>query len=176
VKCTDIGLAGAWLVEHAPAADERGSFTEVWEREAFGRRGLFTTIDQASCAYNKNAGTLRGMHFQRAPFEQAKLVSCSAGAVYDVIVDLRPASPTFKHWRAFELHAHEPRALYIPAGFAHGYLTLREETTVDYLISGRYSPENSHGVRWNDPAFGIRWPAAPTVIAPRDAQFADFTA
>ncbi len=174
MKFIDSGLAGAWIVEYEPARDDRGAFTEQWEREAFGRRGLFTAIDQASSAYNKNAGTLRGMHFQRAPFEQAKLVSCSAGAAYDVILDLRPASPTFKHWRAFELRADGPRAIYIPCGFAHGYLTLCEDTAVDYLISGKYSPQNSHGIRWNDPAFGIRWPATPTVIAPRDTQFADF--
>jgi dTDP-4-dehydrorhamnose 3,5-epimerase len=175
MKFIDSGLAGAWIVEHEPAPDDRGAFTELWERDAFGRRGLFTAIDQTSSAYNKAAGTLRGLHFQVAPFEQAKLVSCIAGAVYDVIIDLRPASPGFKRWFGLELRADEPRALYVPAGFAHGYLTLHDHTTVHYLIAGKYSPEHARGVRWNDPAFGIRWPAAPTVIAPRDAQYADFT-
>jgi dTDP-4-dehydrorhamnose 3,5-epimerase len=174
MKFIDSGLAGAWIVEHEPARDERGAFTALWEPEVFGRRGLFTAIDQVSSADNKAAETLRGMHFQTAPFAQTKLVSCIAGAVYDVIVDLRPESPTFKRWCGLELRADEPRALYVPAGFAHGYLTLRDHTTVHYLIAGKYSPQHARGVRWNDPAFGIRWPAPPAVIAPRDAQYADF--
>lgn len=172
----ESSLADAWIVEHNPARDERGAFTELWEREAFGQRGLFTTIDQTSSASNKAAGTLRGMHFQAAPFEQAKLVSCIAGAIYDVIIDLRPDSPGFRHWFGLELRADATRALYVPAGFAHGYLTLHDHTAVHYLIAGKYSPEHARGVRWNDPAFGIRWPASPAVIAPRDAQYADFTA
>jgi len=176
VKFIDIGFAGAWLVEAAPAQDERGRFAEWWEREAFGRRGLLTAIDQVSSAQNHQALTLRGMHFQCAPFEQAKLVSCSAGAVYDVIIDLRADSPTFKSWHGIELHAEDTRAIYIPAGFAHGYLTLTDASTVDYLISGKYSPVHAQGVRWNDPVFNIRWPAAPAVISPRDARYPDFIA
>jgi dTDP-4-dehydrorhamnose 3,5-epimerase len=176
MKFSALGLAGAWLIEREPARDERGAFSELWEREAFGRRGLFKTIDQASAASNKTAGTLRGMHFQQAPFAQAKLVSCSAGAVHDVIVDLRADSPTFRQWLGLDLTAGDALALYVPAGFAHGYLTLQDDSTVDYLIAGRYSPAHGGGVRWNDPAFGIRWPATPRIIAPRDAQYADFTA
>lgn len=176
MKFVDIGLAGAWLVEQAPACDERGAFADVWERAAFGRRGLFTEIDQASSSHNSKAGTLRGMHFQITPFEQTKLISCVAGAIYDVMIDLRPGSPTFKRWCGLELAAGEPRALYVPAGFAHGYLALRDDTTVHYLVAGKYSPQHGRGVRWNDPAFGIRWPLEPTVMAPRDTQFPDFTA
>ena len=176
MKFTDIGLAGAWLVEHAPAQDERGSFTEVWEREAFAGRDLISTIDQVSTAHNTHAHTLRGMHFQVAPFAQTKLVSCIAGSIFDVMIDLRPQSPSFRRWFGGELRAGEPRALYIPAGFAHGYLTLQAHTTVHYLIAGKYSPRHARGVRWNDPAFGIRLPAAPAIISPRDAQYEDFTA
>ena len=174
MKFVDTGFAGAWLVEFEPAGDARGAFTETWEREAFAARGLFTAIDQVSSADNRSAGTLRGMHYQLAPHAQAKLVGCTAGAFYDVIVDLRPDSATFRRWYAVELRADLPRALYVPAGFAHGYLTLRDDTTVQYLIAGRYAPAQARGVRWNDPAFAIRWPATPTVIAPRDAGYPDF--
>ncbi len=175
MKFVDIGLAGAWLVEQSPARDTRGAFTEMWERELFERHGLFSSIDQVSTAYNENNYTLRGMHFQSEPYPQAKLVSCIAGACYDVMVDLRANSPTFKSWRAFELSADRACAVYIPAGFAHGYLTVRPRTTVHYLIAGKYSPSHGCGVRWNDPAFGIEWPALPAVIAPRDAGFPDFS-
>ncbi len=176
MKLTDTGLADAWLVDYAPAHDERGSFTELWECDAFARAGLFASLDQASSAHSLHAGTLRGMHFQRAPCVQTKLVSCVAGAAYDAIIDLRPQSPSFRRWFGVELSAGDARALYIPAGFAHGYLTLQEHTVVHYLIAGKYSPQYACGVRWNDPAFGIRWPAAPAVINPRDTQYADFAA
>jgi dTDP-4-dehydrorhamnose 3,5-epimerase len=174
MRLTGCGLADAWVVEFEPARDERGAFTALWEPEAFGARGLFTTIDQASHAENLRAGTLRGMHFQLAPFQQAKLVGCVTGAIFDVMIDLRPDSQTFKHWFGLELAAGDARAAYVPAGFAHGYLTLRDDTTVHYLIAGKYSPAHARGVRWNDPAFAIRWPATPVAIAPRDANYADF--
>lgn len=176
MKFTDVGLEGAWLVEHAPAHDERGSFTEVWERETFAGRDLIAAIDQVSSAHNTHAFTLRGMHFQTVPFTQTKLVSCIAGAIFDVMIDLRPQSPSFKRWFGCELRAGEPQALYIPAGFAHGYLTLQAHSTVHYLIAGKYSPQHARGVRWDDPAFGIRLPAAPAVISPRDALYPDFMA
>jgi dTDP-4-dehydrorhamnose 3,5-epimerase len=174
VKFTQAGIPGAWIIERVAAHDERGSFTSTWESDLFGNRGLMPSIDQASTAHNLQSRTLRGMHFQASPFEQVKLVSCSAGAIYDVTIDLRPHSPTFKHWFGIELRAETGLCLYIPAGCAHGYLTLHENSIVNYLISGKYSPNHALGVRWNDPAFGVRWPAMPSVIAPRDAQYPDF--
>lgn len=176
MKFTQAGISGAWIIERAPAQDERGSFTAAWESELFGSRGLMSSIDQASTAHNIRCGTLRGMHYQASPFAQTKLVSCSSGAVYDVAIDLRPDSPTYKQWFGIELSADIALSLYIPAGCAHGYLTLQENSTVNYLIAGKYSPDHAFGVRWNDPAFNIRWPAPPSVIAPRDAHFADFAA
>ena len=175
MKLTSTGLAGAWVVEYTPACDDRGGFTELWEPAAFADQGLLSDIDQVSSAYNLRANTLRGMHLQNAPFAQTKIVSCTAGAIYDVIIDLRPGSPSYKRWFNVELHASMPCAVYIPAGFAHGYLTLKDNSTVHYLIGGKYSPGHARGVRWNDPAFGIRWPAEPAIIAPRDAQFPDLT-
>lgn len=174
MKFTQTGIPGAWIIERVPALDERGSFTSVWESDLFDSRGLMPSIDQASAAHNLRSGTLRGMHYQASPFNQIKLVSCSTGAVYDVAIDLRPQSPTFKHWFGIELRAETGLSLYIPAGCAHGYITLRENSVVNYLISGKYSPNHALGVRWNDPAFGIRWPATPSLIAVRDAQYPDF--
>jgi dTDP-4-dehydrorhamnose 3,5-epimerase len=176
MKFTETGLPGALIIEHQPVADERGAFTRLWGREEFEQRGIEFAIDQCSIACNRASGTLRGMHYQIAPFAEAKVVLCSAGAFFDAIVDLRPDSPTYRKSFALELSLESPRALFVPAGFAHGYLTLREHTTVQYLISGTYSPTHARGVRWNDPAFNIRWPAAPAVISPRDRDYADFTA
>ena len=176
MKFTQAGISGAWIIERVPLHDERGSFTSIWESELFGNRGLMPSIDQVSTAHNLLSRTLRGMHFQAPPFEQTKLVSCSAGAVYDVAIDLRPHSPTFKQWCGIELRAETGLSLYIPAGCAHGYLTLQENSAVDYLIAGKYSPDHAQGVRWDDPAFGIRLPAAPAVISPRDALYPDFMA
>ena len=174
MKFAETGLPGALVIEHDVAVDERGAFTPLWERRDFEQLGIKFEIEQNSAAYNRAAHTLRGMHFQISPFEQAKVVICTAGAFHDVIVDLRPASPTRFKWFAIELSVTSGRGLFIPADFAHGYLTLRDHTTVNYLIAGAYSPAHSRGYRWNDPAFGIRWPAPPAVISPRDRDYPDF--
>ncbi|MBI4191158.1 MAG: dTDP-4-dehydrorhamnose 3,5-epimerase [Betaproteobacteria bacterium] len=176
MKFHDTGLPGALIVELEPSQDERGAFTRLWDHDEFQRHGLPAGIDQCSSAYNKARGTLRGMHYQVAPHEESKVVICVAGAMYDVIVDLRPASPTYKRWFAAELSADNSRALYVPAGFAHGYQTLRDHSTVHYLIAGSYAPEHARGVRWNDPAFGIQWPEDTRIISPRDRQYPDFAA
>lgn len=176
MKFTETGLPGTLIIEHEPARDERGAFTPLWERGEFERRRIEFSIEQCSTAYNRANATLRGMHYQIAPCEQSKVIMCTAGAFYDVIVDLRPASSTYLKWFGLELAVESNRALFVPAGFAHGYLTLREHTTVQYLIAGTYSPAHARGVRWNDPAFGIRWPASPAVIAPRDNAYPDFSA
>jgi dTDP-4-dehydrorhamnose 3,5-epimerase len=176
MKFHETALPGALIIELEPSQDERGTFTRLWDRDEFQRHGLPATIDQCSSAYNKAKGTLRGMHYQVAPHEETKVVICAAGAIHDVIVDLRAGSPTFRRWHAVELSADNGIALYVPAGLAHGYLTLREHTSVHYLISGVYSPDHARGVRWNDPAFGIRWPNDARIISPRDRQYPDFAA
>jgi dTDP-4-dehydrorhamnose 3,5-epimerase len=163
-------LAGAYLVELEPLADERGFFDRSYCAEEFAAHGL-PELRQCSVSYNRRAGTLRGMHYQAAPREEHKLVRCTAGAIFDVIVDVRPASPTYRRWFAAELTAANRRSLFIPPGFAHGFMSLSEDTEVYYMISVAHSPELSRGYRWNDPAFAIEWPMPPVVISPRDASY-----
>jgi dTDP-4-dehydrorhamnose 3,5-epimerase len=167
-------LAGAFVIDIQPARDERGFFARTWDADAFREQGLDPAISQCSLAANSAVGTLRGLHYQAAPYPETKVVSCISGAIHDVIVDLRPDSPTFKRWFAVELSAENHRLLYVPAGMAHGYLTLQPHSKVYYQIGGKYVPESGRGVRWNDPAFGIEWPSLPSVIAQRDASYPDF--
>ncbi|MDO9372326.1 MAG: dTDP-4-dehydrorhamnose 3,5-epimerase [Gammaproteobacteria bacterium] len=169
------GLDGAYVIDIEPAMDERGFFARSWCRREFEKHGLNTDIAQCSISFNKKCGTLRGMHYQGKPCEETKLVRCTYGAIYDVIVDLRPESLTFKKWVAVELSAENWRMIYIPPGFAHGFQTLVDDTEVFYQISEFYCPEASGSVRWDDPAFGIKWPpAAERVISERDRQYPDF--
>ena len=163
-------LAGAYMVEMELLADERGFFARSYCAEEFAAHGL-PELRQCSVSYNARLGTLRGMHYQAAPGEEHKLVRCTAGAVFDVIVDIRPSSPTYRRWFAAELSAANRRSLFIPPGFAHGFMSLSEHTEVYYMISVAHAPEFSRGVRWNDPAFGIAWPLAPAVISARDAAY-----
>jgi dTDP-4-dehydrorhamnose 3,5-epimerase len=164
-------LAGAYMVEMELLADERGFFARSYCAEEFAARGLGPELRQCSVSYNARAGTLRGMHYQAAPREEHKLVRCTAGAVFDVIVDIRPSSPTYRRWFAAELSAANRRSLFVPPGFAHGFMSLSEHTEVYYMISVAHSPELSRGFRWNDPAFAIEWPMPPTVISARDASY-----
>jgi dTDP-4-dehydrorhamnose 3,5-epimerase len=166
-------LDGAWLIELEPHRDERGFFARAWCRREFAERGLDTGIAQASVSYNERKGTLRGMHLQRAPHEETKLVRCTRGAIFDVIVDLRPGSPTLGAWEGFELTAENGRELYVPRGFAHGFQTLADASEVHYQISEFHAPEAATGFRWNDPAFAIAWPLPVAVISPRDAAWPD---
>jgi dTDP-4-dehydrorhamnose 3,5-epimerase len=161
-------LPGAFLIHPELLQDERGFFTRVWCQREFAEHALISTPVQCSLSFNLRKGTLRGMHFQEAPFEEAKLVRCSQGALYDVIVDLRPESPAFKQHFGTQLTAENRHALYVPKGFAHGFLTLEDNTEVFYQISQFYSPEHSRGFRWNDPALNISWPAEVRVISERD--------
>jgi len=167
-------LSGALVIEPEPREDERGFFCVTWHAEEFARRGLDARLAQSSVSYNRRKGTLRGMHYQRAPHEQAKLVRCTRGAVYDVIVDLRPDSPTFARWVGAELTAANRRALYVPAGCAHGFQTLEDDSELTYQITTPHRPEAEAGVRWDDPAFGIVWPLEVSIIAPRDRDYPDF--
>lgn len=166
-------IAGVCTVEPEPARDERGLFARTYGLSEFAAHGIPFSVAQASASFNARRGTLRGMHLQVPPHEEAKLVRCVAGSVYDVVVDLRVGSPTQLQWLAVELAADRRNALYIPAGIAHGFLTLEDGCELEYLISTDYVPSAAAGVRWDDPAVGVRWPFPPEVISARDAAFPD---
>ena len=174
MKFAATPLAGAWLVSLEPHADARGLFARVFCAEEFAAHGLDPRVAQASISVNRKRGTLRGMHWQAAPHAEAKLVRCEAGAVHDVIVDLRPGSPTYLAPFGVDLRAADHLALYIPEGFAHGFQTLEDDTVVHYQMSAPYVPEAGRGARWNDPAFGIRWPLPDPILIPRDREYPDF--
>jgi dTDP-4-dehydrorhamnose 3,5-epimerase len=165
---SDTSIPGAYLVHPEPTADERGFFARTWSRQEFEAHGLVAALDHVSVSWNRRRGTLRGMHLQGAPFEEVKLVSCLRGAVHDVIVDLRPGSPTLHQWFAARLDSSGMRALYIPAGVAHGFLTLEDDSLVQYAIRGRFSPEHARGLRHDDPKLAIAWPEAAVTINERD--------
>ena len=171
MKSRPASLSGAYVVDMEPVADERGFFARAYCADEFARHGLGPEMRQCSVSFNKLRGTLRGMHYQTAPHAEHKLVRCTAGAIFDVIVDLRAESATFKGWFGVELSADDRRALFIPPGVAHGFLTLSDAAEVYYMISVPHAPHHARGVRWNDPAFGIEWPFAPTIMSPRDAAY-----
>jgi dTDP-4-dehydrorhamnose 3,5-epimerase len=173
MRFTSLLLRGAYLVELEPIHDERGFFARTWCPGEFGAQGLNTKFVQCSISYNRRRGTLRGLHYQSKPHAEAKLVRCSAGAIYDVIVDLRPGSATFCQWLALELTAANHKMVYIPEGFAHGFQTLADESEVFYQISAPYVSECVRGVRWDDSAFRIEWPIADPIISDRDRAFPD---
>ncbi|TPE48406.1 dTDP-4-dehydrorhamnose 3,5-epimerase [Amaricoccus solimangrovi] len=164
----ETGLADARLIEQERHVDDRGHFARVACAGEFARAGIEADYPQASVSHNTRAGTLRGMHFQRPPHAEAKVVRATRGAVFDVIIDLRPGSPTFRRWQGFELSAGNGRMLYIPKGFAHGFQTLEDETDVLYLITPAFVPGHGDGVRFDDPAFAIDWPLPVSVIAEKD--------
>lgn len=169
-----LDLDGAIVIDVEARPDPRGLFARTFCRDEFRAHGLCTEFVQCNTAWNARRGTLRGMHYQAAPRGEIKLVRCTRGAVFDVIIDLRPDSPTFRRWAGVELSADNRRALYIPDGFAHGLQTLTDDTEVFYQMSEVYVPELARGVRWNDPAFGIDWPIDPPVLSERDAACPDF--
>lgn len=171
---TETKLRGAFVITPEKLEDERGFFARTWCAEEFQERGLEPRLAQCSISFNEKKGTLRGMHYQLAPYEETKLVRCTRGAIYDVMLDLRTGSPTYKHWLGMELTADNHRMLYIPRGLAHGFQTLHEHTEVFYQISESYVPESAAGVRWDDPAFDIEWPLEISAISERDASFANF--
>jgi len=164
-------LKGAFIIEPEIIEDERGFFACSWTPEEFKTHGLNPRLVQCNISFNKLSGTVRGMHFQKKPHEEAKLVRCTQGAIYDVAIDLRIDSPTRYHWVGAELTSDNHRMFYIPEGFAHGYQTLTDNVEIFYQMSEYYHPESAGGVRWDDPAFGIKWPLAVTVIAKRDATY-----
>jgi dTDP-4-dehydrorhamnose 3,5-epimerase len=169
-------IADVYIVEPERHLDERGFFARTWDTNEFRKRDLNGDLVQCSVSYNSRRGTLRGLHYQAPPHEEAKLVRCTAGAVFDVAVDLRPGSPTFETWFGTELSADNRCALYIGEGCAHGFLTLTDDSEVLYQMSQFWAPEAARGVRWDDPAFAIEWPAEPAVINERDRTYPDFEA
>jgi dTDP-4-dehydrorhamnose 3,5-epimerase len=170
------GLDDAWLVRLDPVRDSRGFFARTFCVDEFGARGLETSFPQHSVSHSLRKGTVRGMHFQREPHAEVKLVRCLNGAIWDVIIDLRPASSTFRQWRGFELSEENGLQLYIPKGFAHGFQTLSDDARVNYLISEFYTPAAASGVRYDDPAFAITWPLSVASIAEKDRLWPDFIA
>jgi dTDP-4-dehydrorhamnose 3,5-epimerase len=171
---TPAGLPGAYVVAPEPKADGRGAFARTWCAREFAAAGLATAVAQSSLSTNIRRGTLRGMHYQAAPHEETKLVRCVRGAIFDVIIDLRPDSPTFRRHITVELSHRNALALYVPQGCAHGFQTLEDDTEVWYQMSEFHHPESARGVRWNDPGFGIAWPIAEPILLPRDAAYPDF--
>ena len=172
---TPTELEGAFVVDLEPIEDERGFFARAWDRVEFAERGLSTELAQCNLSFNHRRGTLRGMHFQVEPHAEAKLVRCTRGAIYDVVVDLRPDSPTRTRWLGVELSGDNRRMLYVPEGFAHGYQTLVDETETYYHVSAFYAPAAERGVRWDDPAFGIEWPDPdPPVMSEKDRAWPDY--
>jgi len=175
MKFTPTRLNGSFIIDVEPMEDERGFFARSWCADEFLRHGLDPSLSQCSISFNKKRGTLRGMHYQGPPHAETKVVRCTAGSIYDVIVDVRPDSETFKQWISVELSAENNRMIYVPAGFAHGFQSLVEQTEVFYMVSTPYQPEYSRSIRWNDPQFAIDWPHEDQrVISERDRNCLDF--
>lgn len=170
----ETGLQDAFLLEIEPHRDERGFFARSFCRREFEAHGVAMPVVQSNISYNAHRGTLRGLHYQAPPHEEAKLIRCTRGSVYDVILDLRPGSATRFRWVGVELTARDRNLLYVPPEFAHGFLTLEDETEVFYEMSAFYVPEAGRGIRWDDPRFGIRWPFEPKVISARDRDYPDY--
>jgi dTDP-4-dehydrorhamnose 3,5-epimerase len=168
-------IPGVYEVSLDLQQDQRGFFARSWCEAEFASRGLNSRLVQCNISFNASKGTLRGLHYQEQPHQEAKLVRCTQGAVYDVAVDLRPESPSFKSWHAAVLSAENRRMLYIPEGCGHGFLTLADQTEIFYQMSEFYRPESARGVRWNDPAFQIEWPEEVKVISERDRTYTDFS-
>ena len=171
---TETKLKGAFIIEPERLVDERGFFARTWCHREFAARGLNPRLVQMSIVFSKKKGTLRGMHYQVAPYEEVKIARCTRGAIYDVIIDLRPESPTFKESVGVILSAENRTMLYVPERFAQGYQTLEDDTEVLYQMSEFYVPECARGVRWNDSAFAIEWPPAERIIVERDQNYPDF--
>ncbi len=174
MKILNTSILGAYIIVPTMSNDDRGFFARTWDPAIAHAHGLLSHFDYTCISGNTKKHTLRGMHYQREPHEETKLVRCTKGSIFDVVIDLRPSSATFQQWVSAELSAENHRALYIPPGFAHGFMTLKDDTEVLYDMSGAYEPTAASGVRFDDPSFAIHWPSVPTVISPRDASYPDF--
>jgi dTDP-4-dehydrorhamnose 3,5-epimerase len=173
---TETKLKGAFIIEPERLEDERGFFARIFCRKEFEVYGLNPNLLQCSISYNRLKGTLRGMHYQIPPHEEAKLIRCTMGAIYDVMLDLRPNSPTYRQWVSAELTGENRLTLYVPEGIAHGFQTLQDQTEVLYQMSEFYNAESARGVRWDDPFFAIQWPGKPLVISRKDESYRNFIA
>ncbi len=165
---TETKLKGAFIIDVKKIEDERGFFGRAWCKKEFEAHGLSSDAVQANVSYNKEKGTIRGMHYQVAPYAESKTVRCTSGAIYDVIIDIRPESATYKQWIGVELTGDSFRMLYVPEGFAHGFITLEEHTSVHYMVTAYYTPGAEAGIRFDDQAFNIAWPIAPKVVSEKD--------
>ena len=172
---TELALAGAYIVDLEKREDSRGFFGRTYCQREFGDHGLATQMPQSNASFSKMRGTLRGMHYQEVPYEEAKLVRCTRGAIFDVIVDVRPHSPTFREWTGVELTEENHRMLYVPEGFAHGFITLVNDTEVNYQVSQFYAPGHERGLRYNDTSIGIEWPVDVNVISDKDETWPAFS-
>ena len=171
---TEAELKDAYVIEIEKLKDHRGFFARSWCQKEFETHNLVSRVKQANVSYNKKKGTLRGMHYQLSPYEETKLIRCTRGAIYDVIIDLRPASSTYTQWIGIELTSENYKMLYVPENFAHGFQTLVDDTEVTYQVSQFYTPGSERGIRWDDPAFGIDWPLAVQVISDKDKNWPDY--
>jgi len=169
---TETSLPGVYLIDIEPIGDVRGFFSRFWCSKEFSAQGLSFEVAQINVSHNAEAGTLRGLHYQREPHAEAKVVACTSGRVFDVAVDVRPDSPTYLQWFGIELNAEDRRMLYVPVGFAHGYQTLEDNTGLLYLVSEFYSPDAEAGLRFDDPAIGIDWPLPAASVSDKDANWA----
>lgn len=174
MKFTETKLKGAYLIEIEKLEDERGFFGRSWCANEMKEHGLNANISQANVSFNKKKGTLRGMHYQIAPYQEAKLIRCSGGSIFDVIIDLRKDSPTYKQWIGVELSSENYKMLYVPEDFAHGFITLEDNTEISYMMSEFYVPGAGATIRWNDPLFNIEWPIEPVLMSEKDEFQADF--
>jgi dTDP-4-dehydrorhamnose 3,5-epimerase len=176
MKFTPTNVAGAWVLGLEPIRDDRGFFGRLWCEREMAAQGLVTNIRQTNVGFSAQRGTLRGLHYQRAPHAEVKILRCTRGAVFDVVVDLRTDSPSYRQWHGLELRPDNHCALYVPEGCATGYLTLEDDSEIYYHTSEFYAPEAATGVRWNDPAFGISWPSKPQLMSPQDSDWPDHQA
>ncbi len=176
MRFAETPLPGVWVIELEELGDERGWFARTFDAEEFQARGMDPAVVQCNASFNMRRDTVRGMHYQAEPHGESKLVRCVRGAIFDVAIDLRADSPTFRGWHGAELSTENRRAMYIPAGLAHGFQTLADGCEVLYQMGNRYVPEAARGVRWDDPAFAIKWPPAhgPRIVSERDASYPDF--
>lgn len=171
---SETQLKGAYIIEIEKLEDNRGFFARSWCQKEFEAHGLNPRIVQANVSYNKRKGTLRGMHYQKTPYEETKLVRCTKGAIYDVIIDLRPTSTTYGQWIGVELTKDNYKMLYVPENFAHGFQTLEDDSEAIYQVSQFYTPGAESGIRWDDPAFNIDWPIGVQVISDKDKSWPDY--
>lgn len=173
---TETALKGAFILEVKQLEDERGFFGRIWCKKEMEDHGLNGNVVQANMSYNKKKGTVRGMHFQHSPYAETKLIRCTKGAIYDVIIDLRKDSPTYKQWIGVELTEQNHKMLYVPENFAHGFITLEDDTEVAYQVTQYYTPGAEGGIRWNDPSFNIQWPVPVDLVSDKDKNHPDYIA